>query len=142
MGSFFVKSHISNPPRSLEELKQKLQDGDSSFVNKIMFYSKRSRGTDAYWRHKRAELYNWIHHHIAAGNGAVIEIIKKCRSIALRHLPRTHRIDVNWLFEVCGAPEINMRYCNTKQQIADLMVTALNSPPTWDYLIDLAQIRA
>jgi hypothetical protein len=70
MGSFFVKSHISNPPRSLDELKQKLQDGDSSFVNKIMFYSKRSRGTDSYWRHKRAELYNWIHHHIAAGNGA------------------------------------------------------------------------
>jgi hypothetical protein len=70
MGSFFVKSHISNPPRSIDELKQKLQDGDSSFVNKIMFYSKRSRGTDAYWRHKRAELYNWIHYHIAAGNGA------------------------------------------------------------------------
>lgn len=41
-----------------------------SFVNKIMFYTKRIRGTDAYWRHKRSELYNWIHYHIAAGNGA------------------------------------------------------------------------
>ena len=69
-GSYFVKSHISNPPRTLPELKENLRSGDSSFVNKIMFYSKRSRGTDAYWRHKRAELYNWIHYHIAAGNGA------------------------------------------------------------------------
>ena len=75
-------------------------------------------------------------------NEAVIKIIKKCRSVALRHLPRTHRIDVNWLFEVCNAPEICLRYVNTKQQIADLMTKALNSPPIWEMLLDLAQIRA
>lgn len=68
-GSYFVKSVISKPPQSIDDLKTKLSEGDSSFVNKIMFYAKRSRGTDAYWRHKRAELYNWIHYHIAAGNG-------------------------------------------------------------------------
>ena len=79
---------------------------------------------------------------IAEDNEAVIKIIRKCRSIALRHLPRTHRIDVNWLFEVCGSPEIQLRYCSTKQQIADLMTKALNSPPVWQYLCDLAQIRA
>ena len=70
MGAYFVKSHISSPPRSIEQLQEQLRSGDSSFVNKIMFYTKRTRGTDAYWRHKRAELYNWIHYHIAAGNGA------------------------------------------------------------------------
>ena len=79
---------------------------------------------------------------IAEDKEAVIKIIRKCRSIALGHLPRTHRIDVNWLFEVCGSPEIQLRYCSTKQQIADLMTKALNSPPAWQYLCDLAQIRA
>lgn len=69
-GSYFVKSHIVNPPRTIDELKDELRSGNSSFVNKIMFYSKRLRGTDGYWRHQRAQLYNWIHHHIAAGNGA------------------------------------------------------------------------
>ena len=79
---------------------------------------------------------------VCEDNEAVIKIIRKCRSIALRHLPRTHRIDVNWLFEVCQSPEIMLRYCNTKQQIADLMTKAINSPPIWDHLLDLAQIRA
>lgn len=69
-GSYFVNSHISNPPRSLEELQESLRRGDHSFVNKIVYYNKRIRGSDAYWRLKRSELYNWIHYHIANGHGA------------------------------------------------------------------------
>lgn len=68
-GNYFVDSHISNPPRCLEDLQEQLREGDTSFINKIMFYSKRVRGSDAYWRHKRSELYTWINHHLAAGNG-------------------------------------------------------------------------
>ena len=58
---------------------------------------------------------------IAEDNEAVIKIIKKARSMALRHLPRTHRIDVHWLFGVCSNPMVRMRYVNAKQQVADLM---------------------
>ena len=68
-GHYFVESHISDPPRSLETLQDQLRSGDSSFVNKIMFYAKRVRGSNAYWRHKRSQLYTWINHHLAAGNG-------------------------------------------------------------------------
>ena len=96
---------------------------------------------------RRYHAYTRPQHHvtdlvIAEDNEAVIKIIKKCRSIALRHLPRTHRIDVNWLFEVCNNPEICVRYVNTKLQVADLMTKALNSPPIWEFLLDLAQIRS
>lgn len=69
-GAYFVRSHISSPPKTIDQLQAQLRSGDDSFVNKIMFYAKRTRGTDAYWRHKRAEVYNWIHHHVASGNGA------------------------------------------------------------------------
>ena len=79
---------------------------------------------------------------IAEDNEAVIKIIAKARSMALRHLPRTHRIDVHWLFEVCSHPRVRMLYVNTKQQIADLMTKALNNPATWEHLLDIAQIRA
>ena len=79
---------------------------------------------------------------IAEDNEAVIKIIKKARSMALRHLPRTHRIDVQWLFEVCAHPRVHMLYVNTKQQVADLMTKALNNPQTWEHLLDIAQIRA
>ena len=104
-------------------------------------------GHDIDFNPRRYHAYTRPKHHltdliICEDNEAVIKIIKKCRSLALRHLPRTHRIDVNWLFEVCQAPEICLRYVNTKQQIADLMTKALNSPPIWDHLLDIAQVRA
>ena len=72
----------------------------------------------------------------------MIKICKKARSMALRHLPRTLRIDLQWLFEVCSHPGVCMLYVNTKQQIADLMTKALNNPSTWEHLLDLAQIRS
>ena len=78
---------------------------------------------------------------IAEDNEAVIKIIKKARSMALRHLPRTHRIDLHWLFQVCSNPRICMLYVNTKQQVADLMTKALNNPQIWEHLLDIAQIR-
>ena len=45
---------------------------------------------------------------IVEDNEAVIQVIAKARSMALRHLPRTHRIDVHWLFEVCSHPPVRM----------------------------------
>lgn len=102
-----------------------------------------SDGHDLDFSPRRYHAYTRPKHHltdfiVAEDNEAVINIIRKCRSIALRHLPRTHRIDVCWLFEVCGAPVICMRYCNTKQQVADLMTKALNPPPIWEHLFDIA----
>ena len=79
---------------------------------------------------------------IAEDNEAVIKLVKKARSMALRHLPRTHRIDLNWLFEVCSHPRVIMRYVHTKQQAADLMTKSINNPQTWENLLELAQIRA
>ena len=78
---------------------------------------------------------------IAEDNEAVIKLVKKARSMALRHLPRTRRIDLHWLFEVCSHPRVMMRYVNTKQQAADLMTKSLNNPGVWSHLLDLAQIR-
>jgi hypothetical protein len=78
---------------------------------------------------------------IAEDNEAVIKIVKKARSMALRHLPRTHRIDVHWLFEVCSNPRVRMLYVNTKQQVADLMTKSINNPTIWAHLLDINQIR-
>ena len=51
---------------------------------------------------------------IAQNNEAVMKICVKVRSTALRHLPRTHRIDARWQFEVCSHPRVRMIYVNTK----------------------------
>ena len=78
---------------------------------------------------------------IAEDNEAAIKIFEKAKSMALRHLPRTDRIDSQWLFEVCSHPRIRMLYVNRKQQIADLRTKAINNPQTWEHLLDTAQIR-
>ena len=78
---------------------------------------------------------------VAEDNQAVMEIIKKARSMSLRHLPRTHRIDIHWLFEVCANSQVRMIYVNAKHQIADLMTKSIDAPPTWEHLSDIAQIR-
>ena len=43
---------------------------------------------------------------IAEDNEAVIKLVRKERSLALRHLPRTHRRDLRWLYEVCFDPHV------------------------------------
>ena len=55
---------------SLEELKEKIRNGQTSFVHKTQYYATKITGSDAYWRLKRDELYAWIEHHICQGHGA------------------------------------------------------------------------
>ena len=71
----------------------------------------------------------------------MIKIIAKERSPQLRHLHRTHRIDVHWLFEVCSSPRVLMRYVNTSYQIADIFTKAITKVDLWNSLLDLGQIR-
>ena len=78
---------------------------------------------------------------VAEDNEAVIKLVKKARSLALRHLPRTHRIDLHWLFEVCTDPHVKLQYVGTKMQAADLMTKAVTSRDTWSNLLHLVQIH-
>ena len=68
-GRFFVNGFDKNTPQSMDELKEKLRNGETGFLDKITYYSKRVRGSSGYWRHKRAELYSWINYHVSQGNG-------------------------------------------------------------------------
>jgi hypothetical protein len=53
----------------MDELKDRLRKGDTTFIDKITYYSQRVRGSSSYWRSRRAELYSWINHHVKEGNG-------------------------------------------------------------------------
>ncbi len=61
---------MGNNIPSLESLQQMISDGDVSFIDKLMYFGKIIPGTAAYWRHKKAELYSWINHHVEHGRGA------------------------------------------------------------------------
>ncbi len=69
-GRFFVDGFHKTAPATLDELKDELKSGNTSFLDKITYYSSRVKGSAGYWRSKRAELYSWINYHVSAGNGA------------------------------------------------------------------------
>ena len=60
----------------------------------------------------------------------------------MRHVQRTHRIDLDWLFErLRDDNAISMRYVNTKQQLADILTKGSFSETLWNQLTKLALIQ-
>ena len=53
---------------------------------------------------------------------AVIEVITKGRSPMMRHVSRTHRVALDWVFDRINLDsKIQIRYIDTKHQLADLL---------------------
>ena len=53
---------------------------------------------------------------------AVIKMIMKGRSPTMRHVSRTHRVALDWLFDRINLdPKIQIKYINTKNQLADIL---------------------
>jgi hypothetical protein len=67
---WFVKEFTGNHLPSLEELQQMINDGNLSFIDKLMYFRKIIPGSASYWQSKKAELYSWINHHVEKGRGA------------------------------------------------------------------------
>ena len=74
-------------------------------------------------------------------NDAVIKQCIKGRSPAMRHVARTHRVDLDWLWErIRMDPGVNIKYVGTKEQIADIFTKGSFSADQWSRLCRLAQI--
>ena len=55
-------------------------------------------------------------------NEAVIKMIIKGRSPTMRHVPRTHRVVLGWLFDRINVdPKTQIKYVDTKNQLADVL---------------------
>ena len=78
---------------------------------------------------------------IAEDNEAVIKILLKGRTSALRHLPRTHKINLDWLVEVIRSEQIRIRYCRTTAQLADMMTKHFTKPEAWAELLFICQVH-
>ena len=82
-----------------------------------------------------AELY------VFEDNEAVIKMCIKGRSPTLRYVPRTHRVDLDWLFErIKYDPGVNLKYVGTGEQLADLLTKASFTIAKWNILLKLHQI--
>ena len=78
---------------------------------------------------------------VAEDNEAVIKALAKGRSPRLRHVARTHRVNLDWCYDLFRRPEVVARYVSTQYQIADLGTKAITKGETWQRLVALMGIK-
>ena len=74
-------------------------------------------------------------------NEAVIKMIMKGRSPTMRHVSRTHRVALDWLFDRINLdPKIQIKYIDTKNQLADILTKWNFTRDEWNHLLTLFNI--
>ena len=75
-------------------------------------------------------------------NEAVIIMIIKGRSPTMRHVSRTHRVALDWLFDRINLdPKIQIKYIDTKNQTADILTKGNFTRDEWNHLLTLFNIN-
>ena len=71
-------------------------------------------------------------------NEAVIKMIMKGRSPTMRHVSRTHRVALDWLFDRINLDQkIEIKYVDTKHQLADILTKGNFTRDEWNNLVHL-----
>ena len=79
--------------------------------------------------------------YIFEDNEAVIKMIIKGRSPTIWHVSRTHRVALDWLFDRINLdPKIQIKYIDTKNQLADILTKGNFTRDTWNHLLCLFNI--
>ena len=79
--------------------------------------------------------------YVFENNEAVIKMIIKGRSPTMRHVSRTHRVALDWLFvRINLDPKIQIKYIDTKNQLADILANGNFTRDEWNHLLCLFNI--
>ena len=74
-------------------------------------------------------------------NEAVIKMIIKGRSPTMRHVSRTHRVALDWLFDRINLDsKIQIKYIDTKNQLADILTKGNFTRDKGNHLLSLFNI--
>ena len=74
-------------------------------------------------------------------NEAVIKMIIKGRSPTMRHVSRTHRVALDWLFDRINLDhKIQIKYIDTKKQLADMLTNGNFTRDEWNHLLCLFDV--
>ena len=79
--------------------------------------------------------------YISEDNESVIKMIIKGRSPSMRHVSRTHRVALDLLFDRINLdPKIQIKYIDTKNQLADILTKGNFTRDEWNHLLSLFNI--
>ena len=71
----------------------------------------------------------------------MIKMIMKGRSSTMRHVSRTYRVALDWLFDRINLdPKIQIKYIDTKNQLADMLTKGNFKRDEWNPLLCLFNI--
>ena len=85
--------------------------------------------------HQEALLY------VFEDNEAVIKMIRKERSPTMRHVSRTHRVALDWLFDrINWTQKIQIKYIDTKNQLADILTEGNFTRDEWIHVLCLFNV--
>ena len=85
--------------------------------------------------HQEALLY------VFEDNVAVIKMIIEGRSPTMRHVSRTHRVALDWLFDRIKLDhKIQIKYIDTKNQLTDILTKGNFTRDEWNHLLCLFNI--
>ena len=74
-------------------------------------------------------------------NEAVIKMIIKGRSHTMRHVSKTHRVALDWLFDRINLdPKIRIKYIDTQNQLADILTKGNFTRDEWNHLLCMFNI--
>ena len=74
-------------------------------------------------------------------NEAVIKMIIKGRSLTMRHVSRTHRVALDWLFDRINLDyKIQIKYIDSKNQLSDILTKGNFTRDEWNHLLCLFNI--
>ena len=73
-------------------------------------------------------------------NEATIKVIRKGYSPKLRHIQRTHKVNLASLTEQLSNPNILLAYINTLEQVADIFTKAVE-PMKWNRAVQMLGMK-
>ena len=88
--------------------------------------------SNAHPSEKESQLY------IFEDNEAVIKMIIRGRSPRMRHVSRTHRVALDWLFDRINLdPKVQIKYVESKNQLAHILAKGSFTRDEWHNLLHL-----
>ena len=122
------KREVRSTPHTIQKRKQ--SQGVINDLDNVDFIPSHVNSS-----HLEALLY------VFEDNEAVIKVIIKGRSPTMRHVSRTHRVALDWLFDRINLdPKIQIKYIDTKNQHADILTKGNFTRDEWNHLLCLLNI--
>ena len=119
------KREVRSTPHTIQKRKQ--SQGVINDLDNVDFIPSNVNSS-----HQEALLY------VFEDDEAVIKMIIKGRSRTMRHVSRTHRVALDWLFDRTNLdPKIQIKYIDTKNQLADMLTNGNFTRDEWNHLLCL-----